>query len=149
MKFLASIIFIFSTSSLFAQNNNNLDKHSQKALTQTMELLKDRNKRSKAINENKRAKDNHSSIQSLTGGDQKQTDDIYNLSADIMNTLVQQSGGDPNKMMELMNKAQQDPKAFAESFTPAQREALRKISSDIQKNKKMEGLIKTSGSIML
>lgn len=50
------------------------------------------------------------------GGDAAKKQELYNISADIMPFLMQQAGSDPNKMQEIMLKAQTDPEAFLNSL---------------------------------
>jgi hypothetical protein len=50
------------------------------------------------------------------GGDVSKKQELYNISADIMPVLLQQAGGDPVKMQEILLKAQTDPEGFLKSL---------------------------------
>jgi hypothetical protein len=50
------------------------------------------------------------------GGNAANKQEVYDISADIMPYLVQQSGGDPNKMLIIIQKAQADPEGFMNSL---------------------------------
>ncbi len=56
---------------------------------------------------------------------------INALAADVFNKLVEQSNGDPDKMMQMVDAARRDPASFANSFTPEQRKQLESITSSL------------------
>jgi len=70
------------------------------------------------------------------GGNQENSDAIYGLAADVMGTLSQQAGGDPDKMDAILQKAMENPAGFAESFTPEQKQKLRELGSKIEGQRK-------------
>ncbi len=136
MEILITFILMAISLPIFAQDKSGLDKHSQKALKQTIELLNNQTKLNKAIQKSDKAKSNHKAIKSMTGNNQVKTDAIYKLSSEIMSSIVMKTNGDPDKMMEILKKAETDPEAFAKTFTPEQRRALREVSSQINGSKK-------------
>jgi hypothetical protein len=56
------------------------------------------------------------------------TADVYALAGDLMEALAKESGGDPVKMMELLQQAQKDPQSLEGKFTPEQRAKIKAIS---------------------
>ena len=54
--------------------------------------------------------------------------DVYELASDLMATLSEESGGDPVKMMELLQQAQKNPQSLEGKFTPEQRAKIKAIS---------------------
>jgi hypothetical protein len=83
------------------------------ALRQTQECLRNNNCESATTVEGKAAAQQ---ALSAVGGDVAKQQGLNNLAADIMPILVQQSGGDPQKMQELMLKAQTNPEQFINSL---------------------------------
>lgn len=122
-------IFFMSLPAL-ATDDGNVDAASQEALVKTQAMLRDPDARAKAVNESPQAAfvDHHA--QSL-GGNAENTNAMYDLSADVLGSLVQQTGGDAAKMKELLDQAKNDPKGFAEKLTPEQSAKLQDISRRI------------------
>lgn len=113
---------------LFSLSAMALDGADQEATTKTQELLKSKDARQKTIEKSEDAKKANAHLQGLTGGDEKLSQEIYELSAEIMPTLVEKSGGDSKKMLELMK----NPEAFANSWTPEQKEKLKRLAEKLQ-----------------
>jgi len=59
--------------------------------------------------------------------------ELYNISADIMPILMQQTGGDPEKMQLLMLKAQTDPEKFLNSLPPDVQAKIKNIAKTVEK----------------
>ncbi|MCK9620955.1 MAG: hypothetical protein M0R47_10520 [Methylobacter sp.] len=68
------------------------------------------------------------------GGNARDMQELYNISADIMPILEQQAGGDPVKMQALMLKAQTDPEGFLNSLSPEIRAMIKNVSNAVEKN---------------
>jgi hypothetical protein len=107
-----------------------LDAASAEALTKTQALLRDPQKRAQAASANSQAQFVDKQTQALAGSSEN-TDAIYDLSADILESLVLKTNGDAAKMKELMDQAKNDPKGFAEKLSPEQRQKLKEISQKI------------------
>ncbi|WP_333876855.1 hypothetical protein [Methylobacter sp.] len=69
------------------------------------------------------------------GGNAGNMQELYNISADIMPILLQQTGGDPAKMQALMLKAQTDPESFLNSLSPEVQAKIKNASDAVEKNK--------------
>lgn len=93
---------------LFCHNANATDELSM-ALQQTQECLKKQNCDS-ALSSAGQAADQKAL--NAVGGNAASKQELYNLSAEILPILVQQTGGDPEKMQALIQKALTDPEAF-------------------------------------
>jgi hypothetical protein len=104
----------------------------QQALQQTQELLINPAERQKALNVDPAAKANDAKVQKLLGADSQKA---YELSAQLMSTIVAQTGGDPQKMQQLMLELQSNPHALEKLLTPAQRDQIRKMASDLEARK--------------
>ncbi|MGZ5008920.1 MAG: hypothetical protein ACXWE9_10540 [Methylobacter sp.] len=69
------------------------------------------------------------------GGNAHDKQELYNISADIMPLLLQQTGGDPEKMQAIMLKAQTDPESFLNSLSPEIRTKIKNASIEIEKKR--------------
>lgn len=107
-----------------------LDAASDEALARTQAMLRDPSQRDKATAATKQAQFVDQQTQSLAGTPENKNA-IYDLSADIMESLVQKTNGDPEKMKALLDQAKNDPKAFADKLTPEQQKKLQEISRKI------------------
>lgn len=124
------LIFALMTPIVFAQNQQT-DQATQNALEQTQQMLNNPAFRDKAVKENSETRKAHDSVNKLTGGNQNLNNQVYGLSSNIFGDLVRQAGGDEAKLLQLMQEAQKNPDAFANKLTPAQREEIRKLASEI------------------
>lgn len=104
----------------------------QQALQQTQDLLINPAERQKALNADPAAKANDAKVQQLLGADSQKA---YELSAQLMSTIVAQTGGDPQKMQQLMLELQSNPHALEKLLTPSQRDQIRKMASDLEARK--------------
>jgi hypothetical protein len=120
----------FALVPALAHSQDELDGASAEALVKTQALLRDPQKRAQAAAASPQAQFVDKQAQSLAGSSEN-TNAIYDLSADIMESLVMKTNGDPAKMKELLDQAKNDPKGFAEKLTPEQRQKLTEISRKI------------------
>ncbi len=109
-----------------------LDKSSTEALNDTLDILRDSTKRKDVIKGDPKAQAADSQVKSVAG-DEQNTQRIYELSALIMQNLVQQTGGDVDKMMKIIQAAEKDPAAFANTWSPEQKKMLKELGKDIEK----------------
>ena len=109
---LTGATFIFLCQGLKAES---LDSPSLEALTKTVELLRDKDKRSKAADENTATRFVDRQAKSISGTEENY-EEMYAIAAEIFTQLVKESGGDVNKMKEKMNRAKQNPRSFAEEI---------------------------------
>ena len=130
--FLASVLFTP------ARGDDGLDgvskpmePASEQALLQTQALLRDRKARAEAISKDPKAKKTDEQLKKLAGGSDSAVDAIYDLSADIMETITRQAGGDSEKMRELLVDALRDPAKFVGKFSPEQKAKLGAIAGQV------------------
>lgn len=128
-----SVLTLAQTAYCAANEQDQLDAASDEALARTQAMLRDPQQRAKATSATRQAQFVDKQAQSLAGTPEN-TNAIYDLSADIMESLVLKTNGDPAKMKELLDQAKNDPKAFAEKLTPEQRKKLQEISQKIPVN---------------
>lgn len=107
-----------------------LDPISKEALANTQNLLKDPEERKKAISGDAKATWTNKQVESI-GGSGENVQAIYELAADVFNDMTKEAKGDPQKMKELLLKAQEDPTSFANKFTPAEKAKLNGVSRRI------------------
>lgn len=110
------------------------DAATQQALRETQTLLTNPAERNKALEGDANAKAHDSKMKSNLGG---QTEEAYRLSSQVLETLVQKSGGDAAKMQEMVNQMMANPHAIEQYLTTAQRDQIRKMASDIEAKKGM------------
>jgi len=72
----------------------------------------------------------HQQALKAVAGDAAKQQALYDLSADILPILVQQSGGDPAKMQAIIMKAQSDPAGFLESLPADIRAKIQTLSAE-------------------
>ena len=119
---LAVLGLILVTSPAFAGDDPKKDV----ALIQTQQLLTSPVQRQQALDKDPRAKAMDGAARQAVGD--QNMGDVYELASDLMGTLAQESGGDPVKMMELLQEAQKNPELLEKKFTPEQRAKIKAIS---------------------
>lgn len=131
MNFIRSYILLNALLSLLMSLPSYADDAvNDQALRQTQTLLKDKKARESALN-TKDAKAADQNVKDLTGNNPVLTDEIYGLAAEVFEIIVKESGGDPDKMSELLSSYQKDPASFANKFSASQKAKLRDISSQV------------------
>jgi hypothetical protein len=106
-----------------------LDAASQEALKNTKELLRNQNLRNESMKNDPKARELDANLNKYFGGD---TEKLYDMSADLMDRLVNESGGDSIKMQELVQGYAKNPAALLKSLTPSQQSQIRGIASEIE-----------------
>ncbi|MEQ1875588.1 MAG: hypothetical protein ABL958_03015 [Bdellovibrionia bacterium] len=127
MKLLILAVLLSGQTAFAQTNSDGLDAHSAKALQQTQELLRDKEKRKDAVDENDKTRAADTYVDAL-GADK---DKVYDLSADIMATIVKRTKGDVKAMEKLMEEAMKDPAAFGKSLTVEQQREISNIAKPI------------------
>jgi hypothetical protein len=121
-----SLFFIFLGSVAKAE-----DAASVSALADTQTMLQNPAQRNKIIKDNPTAQSVDASVKSLTGNS-KTTDEVYQLAGKVLEDLVKETGGDPVKMMEIMSKAQTDPKSLMDHVSEQNKQDFHSVSSEIE-----------------
>ena len=73
----------------------------------------------------------HQQALKAVAGDAGKQQALYDLSADILPILVQQSGGDPAKMQAIIMKAQHDPAGFLGSLPAELQMRIQTVSNAV------------------
>jgi hypothetical protein len=107
-----------------------MEPASEIALLQTQELLRDPKARHEAVKKDAKACDVDAGVRKIAGS-QEAAEAIYDLSADVMETVTREAGGDSEKMRGLLIEALKNPEAFVEKFTPEQKAKLKAIAARV------------------
>lgn len=99
-----------------------------RALEQTQNLLRNPEKRMKAVNSSAEAVKAHQRAMSLLGSEQN-VNKAYDMAAIMLKTITEEANGDPAKMKAILNRAKSNPEALAERM-PAEFKSLLKVMSD-------------------
>lgn len=131
-KFLILMLTVglLSTTVSFAEDD--LDP----ALKDVQDMMRSESKRAELLKDNPKAQQADSFALQAVGGDQRLKGEVYDVSADIMATVKQMSGGDTVKMNQLLQKALQNPGEFLKSLPPEQQAKIRGIATQVEQNKK-------------
>jgi hypothetical protein len=119
------LAFLFLASTAYA-----LDPASQEAKDKTSELLRDPKQREQAVKENGKTKAADAQMKHVMGNEQN-TQKAYEISADIMDKMVEQTGGDSSKMQEILEQAQKDPEGFYNKLTPEQKKQIEELAGKV------------------
>ncbi|RYZ73884.1 MAG: hypothetical protein EOP09_01255 [Proteobacteria bacterium] len=115
-----------------AYADDSLDTPNQAALDKTMQMLRDVSQREKAAQENTAAASAHADVQKL-GGLETQNQ-VYDMSADVLQIAIKETGGDPVKLQAWIANAQKDPSGFLGSRLPAStRQKIESLAKQLDK----------------
>ncbi|MEK7691130.1 MAG: hypothetical protein AAB425_08930 [Bdellovibrionota bacterium] len=108
-----------------------LDAASQEALEKTQRMLENAQAREEAIHKTgDRAVQVDQRVKAL-GGSADQTQKIYQLASEIFGDLAKEAGGDPIKLMQMMEAAQKNPEAFGNKLSPAAKAKIHQLSLEL------------------
>jgi hypothetical protein len=136
MKILAPLVILALLFCLFALSpgaawGEDLDGASQDALNKTQNLLNDRQQREAAVKKDRKSTAADQYVKQLTDGNDKTNNEIYELAAQVFQTVVKDANGDPKKMQEALDRFKRNPQEFASEFTPEQRAKLHEIAEKL------------------
>jgi hypothetical protein len=117
-----------------ASEATGLDSDTENALNEVIEMLVTPKQRNQLIDKDAKSKKADEFALQVAGSDANKQK-IYELAAKVMKDLAVHHKGDPEKMMEVLNKASKDPESFARSFSPEQRNALKDLALEIERTK--------------
>jgi len=117
MKNLAPIFFcaLMCAVSLHAES-----AEESKALDETLSILTSPEKRKLILDNDPKAKE-ADDFALQVGSNAANQQKIYELAAKVMTDLAKNGKWDPDKMMQILEKANKDPEAFANTFSPEQK----------------------------
>lgn len=114
-----------------------MEQASETALRQTQQLLRSRSEREKALQaDGGRGAANDQSARKAIGD--AATEKSYELSAQIIETIVRRANGDPVKMQQMMNELTANPHSLEQYLSASQREDIRQLASDIEKKQGLQ-----------
>ena len=112
-----------------------LDPSSQDALSQTLQILLDPNARAAELAKNPEGAAIDQQVRALAGSDAL-TQEFYAVAGQILTELVQNTGGDAQKMLQAVERAKTDPAGFATMLSPATLQRLRDLSVKLSDQKR-------------
>jgi hypothetical protein len=77
------------------------------------------------------AKKTNSNVKALGLSEQRE-EELFQLSADISETLFKGAGEDPQKIAEKLSELQRNPAALEKELTPEQRAKIHDLAKDIE-----------------
>ncbi len=137
MKKLILILTVFACNQLMAADKVEVvegNRAQDKELNVTAEsqrALKDPNERKNYLNTSN-AQQANANVEALTKGNSEHKEDVYNLAAEILPWLMEESKGDPVKAQALLNESQTNPKAFYQRLPAAQRERIKALAEKME-----------------
>lgn len=141
LVFTAFVLSLVGTpSSLFAKGSQPLDEPSEQALRQTQQLMTNPAERSKFLQSDSKASTADQSAHAALGD---QTEGAYQISAQVLEAIAREAGGDPAKMQAISTELMANPNALEKYLTAAQREQIRGMASEIEKK---NGAAKVNGA---
>jgi len=112
-----------------------LDSASQDALNKTLQILLDPGARSAGLAKNPEGTAIDQQVRALAGSDAL-TEEFYAVAGQILTELVQNTGGDAQKMLQVVERAKTDPAGFAAMLSPATLQRLRDLSVKLSDHKR-------------
>lgn len=123
---IVTLLTVFSAIAAYAQ----LEAADQEAMQKTIELLNNKDQREAAANHTEKGRQADAFAKKVGG---EHTDEIYQLSAKVFEKMVKKYNGDAKKMAEVLEEAQRNPSAFANSeFTAEELAALKALAQKLQ-----------------
>lgn len=110
----------------FSWQNASADEASETALQQTQDCLRGQNCESAATAAGTEA--DRKALETV-GGNPAEKQELYNIAASIMPILVQESGGDPQKMQAILEKAKADPEGFINSMPESVKKQIKNTAA--------------------
>ena len=127
--------FYFYLLSVKIHRHRTIHNSIKNALIETQKVLRSSSERQDVISRDQKAQQADQFASQAVGGDPALKNDVYNLSADILNHVMKVSGGDPAKAQTLLMKALKDPKQFMNSLPAAEQDKVREIANSVEKKK--------------
>ena len=112
-----------------------LDPTSQDALNKSLQILLDPSARSAGLARNPQGTAIDQQVRALAGSDAL-AEEFYAVAGQILTELVQNTGGDAQKMLQVVERAKTDPAGFAAMLSPATLQRLRDLSVKVSDQKR-------------
>jgi hypothetical protein len=107
-----------------------LDPAAAEALATTLRMLADPASRGQILATDPAAAAVDKQVQGMAGSSQL-AQEVYGLAADVFADLARNSGGDPRRLGEALERAKSDPAGFAAMLRPETLERLRALATKI------------------
>ena len=127
----SSILFLF----LLTLGQYSHSQINEKALSEAQQVLRSPSERQEVISKDKKAQQADQMASEAVGHDPILKNEMYDLSADVLNHVMKTSNGDPAKAQELLMNAMKDPKKFMDSLPAANQQKVRDIANSVEKKK--------------
>jgi len=112
-----------------------LDPASQDALDKTLRILLDPNARVGELAKSSQGNAIDQQVRALAGSDAL-TQEFYTVAGQVLTELVQNTGGDTQKLLQAVDRAKTDPAGFAAMLSPATQQRLRELSVKLSDRKR-------------
>lgn len=131
---------LLSITTLCSVATAKLDKDSEESLDSVKKELRSQKSREDGKKKYPNFQKVDDQIDHLTDSSPELKEDIYEISAQIMDSLVQKANGDETVLQKMILEAQKDPKSFFENLSEAEKNQIRSVSSkiEIKKSPKIE-----------
>lgn len=127
-------LILFGILSALAEE---IDKAAQAAVKQTQADLRDEKKREQLLKGNAEGQQADAKLDSLVMGNSAVKNQMYDLSADLLDVLMKHAGNDPAKLQEALMKIQSNPEAFVKSLPPELRKKFDGIVRQVEADRGM------------
>lgn len=102
----------------------------QKALKLTQEMLKDPEERKNEISKSEDKKAADQSVKDIAGSEANEQA-IYELAASVLGTLMSETGGDMDKVQQMLDEGMKNPESFAKKWSPEEVKKLHALSQKV------------------
>ena len=129
MKYVALLCLILSQIVCAEE----LGVHERQGLQDTKEFLKSPEQRKEYLEKDKKAKEADDKASALAGS-AKNKEEMYGIASEVLEKIVNETKGDPQKMQQLLQEAQTNPQKFYEKYFDENAKArVRGVAADIEK----------------
>jgi len=135
LRRLVPVLALALLASAGRADAQSLDRSSQDALNQTLQILLDPNARSAELAKNPQGLSVDQQVRALAGSDAL-TQECYAVAGQVLSELTQNSGGDPQKMLQAVERAKSDPTGFAAMLSPQTQARLRDLAVKLSDKKR-------------
>ena len=112
-----------------------MEKPHEQALQETKTMLRSPEQRKQAIQNDHTALEIDSKVEALAGSPDNK-EEIYDVAADVFQTISTKAKGDPEKMQQMLLEAQSNPQAFYRKyFNSEQKARVRGLAGKIERQK--------------
>ncbi len=126
---VALVSMVLAAPALAEQSGSKLDGASKQALDETQKMMTNPALRQKELDADPRAKAVDAQARAVVG--EENAGAVYELASELMGTLAEEAGGDPAKLLQLIDDLQKHPEKMAGKLTPEQMAKLKGIAGRV------------------